>query len=316
MAGDGQSLGKAKVEITADTTQFNASVDQAKAKLNELGNEGRVSADNLWNGMVNGAERAAESTEKAAAAATGFSVGVSSLAAAGITAGIVAIGYAYDKVKQKIEEAQKKQEELKKAIVESADIYEKAQDAINDVLMPPSDMDRDIRNATRPIEKAMEELEKRRDLFGDQKNKSKYDALQKQIDDLERQKKEVEKTIADRYSENAERKFIEKQKEERKKADDETYANFAKNAEKQQQDEERANKEAERAAMRLQEIEARTAQIRLRGILEATNALEQMYSVQQRGFGASDAGGSLAAQINNLTEEMRRISLRSNGAVN
>lgn len=316
MAGDGQSLGKAKVEITADTTQFNASVDQAKAKLNELGNEGRISADNLWNGMVDGAEKAAESTEKAAESTGKLAVGLSSLASAGATIGLLAVTKAVQIVIEKLEEARQKQEALKKAFVESSDIYEKAQDAINDVLMPPSDMDRDIRNATRPIEKAMEELEKRRDLFGDQKNKSKYDALQKQIDDLERQKKEVEKTIADRYSENAERKFIEKQKDERKKADDETYANFAKNAEKQQQDEERANKEAERAALRLQEIEARTAQIRLRGIIDATNALEQMYSTQQRGFGASDAGGSLAAQINNLTEEMRRISLRSNGAVN
>ncbi len=315
MAGE-QSLGRAKVEITAETTQFNAAVDQAKAKLNELGTEGKINADNLWNGMVQGADRAAASTENAAKAAAGFSFGLSNLATAGVVAGIAAVGFAIDKIKDKMEEARKKQEELKKAIVDSADIYEKAQDAINDVLMPPSDMDREIRSATRPIEKAMEELEKRRDLFGDQKNKSKYDALQKQIDDLERQKKEVEKTIADRYSERGERAFIEKKKADQIKADDETYANFAKNAEKEQQDEERANKEAERAALRLQEIEARTAQIRLRGIIDATNALEQMYATQQRGFGASDSGGSLAAQISNLTEEMRRISLRSNGAVN
>lgn len=91
-------------------------------------------------------------------------------------------------------------------------------------------------------------------------------------------------------------------------------------AEKQREKEEMAmerlaGKHQKQAELRIA-LEERIAAVRINGIIKAQSEYEKLIAMQEKGFTAADSGGSVAAQIEAMTERLASAFRQSGGASN
>lgn len=315
---DGNTLGSANVRITADTTDLNAKVDQAKAKVAEIGpaaTTAKSEADALFKSMVDEGNKAADATAKTTAAVGGLNTGLSTLASVGATAAIAVIAKLIQMWIAAKEAADAAREASLKAFQQEQQRLDAASEALDELGAASSAFAKEQMAAAKAYEVGAKVFEDRLRKAG-KASKETYDQLLKDANEFEQKYLDTQKDIADRYSKRArEKAAINDQKiaDAAIAADEKMYEEFYKNSLDFQKEEDKAIEKNIRNNERRIEQEERIARIRIRGILDADQALERMYARQAAGFNGEGSNNSLQGSIDALEIAIRGMAARSGG---
>ena len=313
-----EELGKAHVKITADTTDLNAKVDAAKAKVESFAGSAKNETDALWESMKKGSGEATVAVEAQTAAVGGLSVAWSALASFGATALIAVLVKIISLWKEAEEAAKATAEANRKAFDEAIRAGNAAQDALTAMAEPSSQMSREIQAAGEVAEKAIDKIREKQKAFSNKRYLSAYNELESEIARIETQKQETQKAIADRYSEEGEKKLRQqfaRRADDAVAADEKMYADFARNAQKLADDEDRDRAKQAKHAEEMQKAAERLNTTRVQGILDQEKALQRMYEAQSRGFGNNDGSSSIQGGFDMLAREIQAgFSRMGNGA--
>lgn len=310
---DGGTLGSANVRITADTSDLNAKVDQAKAKVAEVGtaaeNTGKT-AKQAWDEMAGGAKEAGDAAEKAgeqaAEAATDWAA-----KSAGVLATLLLVKQALAEVKDFIETTQFD------GFLAAGEILQKIQGA------PAGSRVQSIREELAKLNNELEATE--RDwlnvgaAFGAQFAGRNISSIKTEIEALQsaqnaagaevlRKKNDQENEAREMQLERdiaAANKRAEAEIEAQKKVSEDRMKTYAAIAEAQAAMVAQVEKET-RATERLN-------QTRLQGILAAQTALDRLYATQAAGFNGEGSNNSLEGAINALEIAVRGAAARMGG---
>jgi len=313
-----EELGKAHVKITADTTDLNAKVDAAKAKVGSFAGSAKADTDALFESMKKGGTEAADAVNTAEGAVGGLATGLSALASFGATAVlavITKIGFAIYEAQERAREANR---EMLRSVHELENAADKTRQTLEEMAEPSSAMANEIGKATQIVADMEAKIYER---MNDKKNplsKAKRAELMAEIDSLETELQETQKKIADRYSEEGGRK-LRKQFQQRAadavEADEKMYADFAKNAQKLADEEDKDREKQRKHAEEMQKAAERLNTTRLQGILDQEKALQRMYEAQARGFTSGDGSSSIQGGFDMLAREIQAgFSRMGNGA--
>jgi len=317
--GEGQPIGKARVEITADLTPLNQGVDAAKAKVEELASateDAGKTAQQAWDEMVDGAVRASDAVKDVGKSTE--SVGDAFSQNAILIAGAIAsIASAVSQIKEYIDAINQDGTTAAGEFLDSIQgraVESRISSTRKELAKLNNDLDQ-LRshwlNVTPGVQLAgwgTGSISAIREKISQLNKQLEADSVQ-----ATKNKDEKEKASADRRRAHDARVIRESldavaahDREEREKKQKSLLHDFAVIREAQEATSEHFRKQAE--AM------DRASQNYLKNILDAEKSMERIYQMQSRGFDATDAGGSFAAQMSALEAAIRNVARQSNGA--
>jgi len=311
---DGNTLGSANVRITADTTDLNAKVDQAKAKVAEIGpaaNNAKTDADALFASMVAEGNKAADATENVTKKVGGLSAGLSTLASVGATVALAAVYALVTAWKAAEEAADKARESFRKAYEQSEKSRNAALDSLGDMADPTTAMEREIAAAIKIADKALIDQTEQLRLAGSESIET-YNAILVRVAELEEAKEKAVAAIRQRYADKAAKIALDKAAKEAEDKE-ELLERFIIGQQKQEKYEESLRQKEIDHAEKLIEIERKRGQLRLRNLLEEDRTLERMYARQAAGFNGEGSNNSLQGSIDALEIAVRGAAARMGG---
>jgi len=308
---DGNTLGSANVRITADATDLNAKVDQAKAKVAEIGpaaNTAKTDADALFKSMIDDANKAADASQNVAQSVEGIG---SSLGHANVfaTVAVTTIGALAAIFKEAEERAKKVHDEMRRIYEEGEKAKASAGRVLDEIANPKDTLQRQLDAATKAYEDAVDTLHTK---MYQQKGDQAKQFVQNEIDALTEKYNAALNTIEARWKESEKRKA-----EASAEAQDKLIERFIVGQQAQEDVESKARQKAHDEEMKMMEerlkMEQRISETRLRGIVQAQTALDRLYATQAAGFNGEGANNSLQGSIDALEIAVRGAAARMGG---